>query len=298
MNERKAEKNSAIRADEDGLTVSHRSFVNNWECDENDHWNVQFYSRAFQHASEALSIIHGGSNPGAASAVVRHIRYHRELRAADSIRISSARVGSGPFRGCIAHLMHDSQSGGLSATALDRPEYAVEHIRPVNENAIADALPRGLPADPFVPADSGAMLRDGRAIISNISIVRPFEIDHGGNLLANETVSRITDGAPHVWHHIGVTTDWLKQQGLGRVAVEMKLARMGRCGPGDAIRVVSWLAEVEGRTFVLHHQLETIGNDRIVAASEVRCLVMDLKTRKVARLPEFLAKSRETELKS
>ena len=68
---------------------TYRGIVQPWECDRNNHWNTRFYISAFQMASEALAITRTGTNPGAATACVRHLRFHRELLA---VTVQSAGV--------------------------------------------------------------------------------------------------------------------------------------------------------------------------------------------------------------
>src|SRR5690606_16110861 len=55
------------------------SSVNRWECDENDHLNVQFYFTRFEEADRQFRLLSGLSDALVGSRRVRHVRYHCEL---------------------------------------------------------------------------------------------------------------------------------------------------------------------------------------------------------------------------
>jgi acyl-CoA thioester hydrolase len=55
------------------------SFVNCWECDENDHLNVQFYLARFEEADRQFRLLSGLSDALAGARRARHLRYHEEL---------------------------------------------------------------------------------------------------------------------------------------------------------------------------------------------------------------------------
>ncbi|MCB1448560.1 MAG: acyl-ACP thioesterase [Nitratireductor sp.] len=269
------------------LPITHRSFVNTWECDENRHMNVQFYFRAFQQASEVLALSATGNNPAARTAIVRHVRYHRELVEGRPIVVRSGHVAEGKFAGSILHLLEDGESGMLAATALDQPGYKVGRMEIAPEEDWTNALPRGIQPGPLGPEDIEAMLESGRAITSHAAILRNFETGPDGDLLANAIISRFTDGAPHVWTHAGIATKWLSETNQGRVAVEMKLTRLARSSEGRALSLVSWIGDMGEKTFSIRHQLQDMMSGEAIASGEVRCLVMDLTTRRAVPVPHF-----------
>lgn len=269
------------------LPVTHRSFVNSWECDENRHLNVQFYYRAFQQASEVLALVGTGANPGARTAIVRHVRYHRELLEGRPIVVRSGRVCEGEFAGSILHLLEDGESGTLAATALDQPGYKISDVATATRDMWAPALPRGVAGGPLGPVDTAELLRSGRAIMTHAAVVRNFETGPDGDLLANAIISRFTDGAPHVWTHAGIATQWLGETNHGRVAVEMKLTRLARSAEGRALSLISWIGDMGEKTFSIRHQLQDMVSSQVIASGEVRCLVMDLASRRAVPVPRF-----------
>ena len=85
-----------------GLIPTFSTAVNTWQCDENDHLNVQFYSEFGHEASSHLMAKLGlgpraqraaGLTPGIAW---DHVRYLREFREVDPVEVLSAPIEVGP----------------------------------------------------------------------------------------------------------------------------------------------------------------------------------------------------------
>src|SRR5215475_11130324 len=78
-----------------GLIPTFTTAVNTWQCDENDHLNVQFYTE-FAHEASAFLLHRLGIGPRVqrASATIvsvqeDHIRYLREFRVVDTVEVKS-----------------------------------------------------------------------------------------------------------------------------------------------------------------------------------------------------------------
>ncbi|MFZ1815409.1 MAG: thioesterase family protein [Rhizobiaceae bacterium] len=278
------------------LPLVHRTFVNSWECDENRHWNVQFYYRAFQQASELLALEVSGQNPGARTAIVRHVRYHRELAEGRPVGVWSGVVGDGEMAGSVVHLLLDLEAGSLAATALDQPGYRAQGATVISAESVAQAIPRGVKPGPQPPVDTAPLLQGGQALMANSSVVRSFETGPDGDLLSNAIVSRFTDGAPHLWTHAGIDTRWLQEANHGRVAVEMKMTRLNPAREGQALRLVSWVDAMNEKTMSISHQLEEVGTCLAIATGQVIALVMNLETRKSVPMPRSVIEAFEKQM--
>lgn len=270
------------------MMETHSSLVTTWECDENGHWNVQFYFRAFQLAAEILAVRCGQPNPSVRAAICRHVRFHRELLSGDPLRIRSAKLADGELAGCIVHLLENAETGELAATSIDHSAYRTEGLEEISCNKVRAALPRGIEPGPITPVKSQPLVESKRAIVSHLDIIRPWDVDHDGALISDRIVSRFTDSATHVWNHAGISAQWLAEKNFGRVAVEMKLTRLAPITCGAATRLVSWTAEMERKTFAICHQLENLVTGEAVACAKVRCLILDLESRKATPLPDSL----------
>ncbi|MFP1632887.1 thioesterase family protein [Zhengella sp. ZM62] len=263
------------------MIETHRSFVNTWECDENAHMNVQFYMKRFDEAARFFALAHGGDHM-AGLPPVRHVRYHSELAAAQSAVVRSGVIASGPLAGRVVHRMEENATGRLCATALDGPG-APESGAIADEAEAAPALPRSIDPSPRPGLDKAAMLAAG-GVIAHRCIVTPAECDAKGRLTQQFHISRFTDGAPHVWDHAGISTRWLNDNGLGRVAVEMQIRHHNPAMAGDALILVSRAETGASKTIRLHHELFRATDGMPVASGEVVGLVMDLATRKSVKL--------------
>ncbi len=279
--------------------LTRRELVNRWECDENDHWNVQFYVRAFEQASEIAAVKTGAGQVAAARRRIIHVRYHREMMESQGVDVRTARIGDGAFAGAVVHAISDAETGLLSATALETqtPFTAGNPIYPglpeVSAEAAEAAMPRGVPAGPDQAADTESMLRSGKAIESHCGVVRVNETDNNREILATAVVSRFSDGATHIWNHAGVLPQWLRDNGNGRVAVEMKIGMVEAAREGDPLRLVSWAFDPQGKSFALRHQMENLATGRVVATGFVRNLVLNHQSRRAVALPDFIVRALE-----
>lgn len=272
----------------DIMRETHRSTCNTWECDENGHMNVQFFFKRFEEAAAVFLTMFGVGNSGNQPVGLRHVRFYREVLAANALRVESGVISGENGTGMIGHRMINAVTDDLCATALDQCVDLSGNL-PLMKDGLAEAvLPRGLPVGETAPFDSAALLEAGDAMTSNHSLVRNGDTDDKGRLFSSRIVSMFTDGAPHVWEKAGVTTQWLEANNFGRVAVEMKVAHLAITPPGTMLRLISRINGMEGRTFRIDHQVETIDDGQVIATGSVRCLVMSLETRKAVCLPKAM----------
>lgn len=267
-----------------GSVETHRGFVNTWDCDENVHMNVQHYFRFFDEASILLTGSAALAPGQAISPLSRHIRFHAELAAGALIRILSAQINSGPFSGWIVHRMENVQTGALSATALEPPPL---HPCPhqADDSFAEPALPRSIAAEPDQPEPVDKMLSKN-GLITHRRIVQPAHCDAGGHMLQQHYISCFTDGAPHLWEHVNIGTQWLGDHGFGRVAVESKITHHHNVCAGDVLLLYSRPIALTGKTIRFRHELVRTADSQSVASGEVVALVLDLKTRKAVAMPK------------
>ncbi len=265
-----------------------RSFVNTWECDENDHLNVQFYLKRFDEAARVILTLSANTAVPIGLPQTRHVRFHRELRPGAMIQLKTARINEGKFKGWLIHRLEDVGSERLSATAIERFDDEI-HIPEFWNADIQDALPRGLPDDDLIPEMPQSII-DAGGINSNRSIVSPFECDVSGHMTQQFYIARFTDAAPHVWETLGIGEHWLSQRNLGRAAVEMKLTHHQPAKSGDVLFLYSKAETAGGKTMKLRHELVRQTDMEPVASGEVLALILDLETRKSVELPTDIMK--------
>ncbi|QDZ00687.1 acyl-ACP thioesterase [Nitratireductor mangrovi] len=267
-----------------GAVESHRSFINTWECDENAHLNVQFYLKRFDEAARVFAFQQAGRPLDDALPRVRHVRYHAELFAGATTRTVSGTIADGPYQRHVVHRLFNLESGKLAATALDTPLPGFRGCA-VNAADVERALPRGVEPAPATPMTAEEVLSAG-GLCTSRSIALPGECDAAGALTEQFYVGRFTDAAPHVWEQGGVGIAWLTQNGLGRVALEMKITHHQPARAGDGLMLYSLPSAFSGKTFHLRHEMKRMADGAPLVTGEIIAVILDLKTRKTVPLPE------------
>lgn len=268
------------------------SFVNRWECDENDHLNVQFYFSRFEEADRQFRLASGLSETLVGARRVRHVRYHKEMRTGDLITVHSSIAFDGPHMLTVVHEMRDGDTGELTATALDGYEPSVNSAKTLRQRfkdfqcaMIAEAAPRGVPAAPAGARVTISGLETKGAGVIFRGTVLPRDLGTDGRADDRFALSCCTDGVAHVWQRTPMTRAFLAENGLGRVALEMKLTWATPLKSGDTVAVLSGFTGVSPKTFGMRHHLFESRTNRLAATLDVVALTMDLKTRKAVELP-------------
>lgn len=265
--------------------VSLRSTVNTWECDENAHMNVQFYFTKFDDADRIFRSQFSLPTLIRAARQTRHVRYHREAAAAAMLEVSSAIVLRDGAAAAVVHKMTNEPDRFLVATALDCYDpAAMEQISSTSKlpfvdwKRITNALPRGLNLEPALPVS-----KDLTMVPTYSGFIHPKDFDANGHLQDRAYISCFTDGAPHTWWEGGIEPRWLKENGFGRVAVELKLTYGETPPPGSALTMQTAFTEVRKSTFTVRHILTNEGV--VVGYGDQVSLMMDLDKRKAVPLP-------------
>ncbi len=269
------------------------SFVNRWECDENDHLNVQFYFSRFEEADRQFRLFSGLNETLVGARRVRHVRYHRELRTGDLVTVHSCIAFDGPHMLTVVHEMRNASANVLVATALDGYEPNANSAKALRQRfndfqcpMIAEAAPRGIPSGPASAKTTLAGLRGKGAGICFRGTVLPRDIGVDGRADDQYALSCCTDGVAHVWERTPMTHAYLTENGYGRVAVEMKLTWTTPLKTGDTIAVATGFTGAGTKTFGMRHHLFESRTNRLAATLDVVALTMDLTSRTSVALPE------------
>ena len=116
----------------------------------------------------------------------------------------------------------------------------------------------------------------------------PQQCDHNNQLLDQYYIERFSDAASHLWHKLGLTRVWMRENNLGTVAVEMKATRHQDISPGMAVEVVTWPTALGRKTFSFRHQVNDVVSGAALYSGAVTALLLDLKLRKTIELPALL----------
>jgi len=269
------------------------SFVNCWECDENDHLNVQFYLARFDEADRQFRLLTGLSDALAGVRRARHVRYHAELYSGDTLVMTSHIAFDGPYMLTVVHELRRTIDGALAATAVDGyapSDQMARELRKRFDAAAAPmpdaALPRGLTTTPEATSLTTRQVEAAGAALTHRATVLPRHIGPDGRAEDAFAVACFSEAAPHLWNRTPMTEAWLEARDLGRVAVEMKLVWTSPLKLGDTVMTLSGVTGAAATTFSFRHHLFEARTNRLVLICDVVALAMSLKTRRAVRLED------------
>ena len=266
------------------LIETQRGTANAWQCDYNHHLNFQFYCREFDQAARFLALA-CGADPAGPLPSTRHLRFHAELVAGDIFRVASARIVDGPHADSLVHWMSHAGTGRLIATALDGGVQPFDCAR-VQESAVAAALPRSVDAaEAALPV--AAMAGDGWQPTTRHWVTMD-RCTAAGELAEQHLAALLGDAAGHAWERAGAGVVWVRENGLGRIAVEAKLSHFAPARAGDALMVHSRVGPTRGKSVLLQHHLHRLPDGAPIARADVTALLIDIKTRRTVALPAAL----------
>lgn len=265
--------------------LCHVSTVQTWECDSNDHLNVQFFHQRFREAGRLFRLRHGLSDTPMHSA---HTRFFKELHVDDTATVLTLPVHD---EDGAVYLMHQLTVNGrsLSCSTLDRVGMDVAHLetRPLCE--FPQAAPRGLAAGSTPPIEAtDDLIEAGMGAVTCITHVLPSDMDEQGKWRAERLVSSFSNGGQSAWALVGATTPWLRERALGRVVLEMKFDCFVSPEPGTILRQSSHCIDLGTKAYRFCHQIEDALTGELYASGHVLSVLMDLAARKVVEIPSQL----------
>lgn len=269
------------------------AFTNKWECDENNHLNVQFYFGHIEEADRQFQFLSGLTESIVGPRRMRHMRFHKELRSGDLITVRSAVAFDGPHLLTVVHELTNSATGELCATAIDGYEPQASSVKVLRTrfkdfrtNMPEIAAPHSLPAGGAVQRVTRELLAKTGAIISHRATVLPRDLSIDNKAGDAFAVRCFTEAAPHVWQTTPLTADRLDQTNAGRVVLEMKLSWLSPIKLGDMVLVKSSISQVQEKTFCLRHYLFEARTNRLAATCDVVTGMLDRVDRKLISIPD------------
>jgi acyl-CoA thioester hydrolase len=267
--------------------------VNTWQCDENDHLNVQFYTE-FGHEASAHLLASLGLGPRAQRASGRalgiaedHVRYLREFRVVDPVEVSSAPTEVGERHLRVYHEIRNASDGRIAATM--RRRIVCDVPWPAAFRARAEAACLTLP-DTARPRSVGKLVLPDLALADAArtglvevgrTVIAPAECDERGELLPHHQFGRYSDGAPLLWNHLGFDRAAMQERGEGSVVVEMLNHYRRPLHAGDLLVVMSGLASFTGKVLTFTHFLFEAETGTLAACAEAVGMKFDQKVRKI-----------------
>jgi acyl-CoA thioester hydrolase len=267
--------------------------VNTWQCDENDHLNVQFYTE-FGHEASAHLLHRLGLGPRdqraaglSLCAKDDHIRYLREFRVVESVEVRSVPVEIGERQLVVYHEVLNAADGTLAATIRRRIECSKpwpDAFRARAEAALiempASARPRsvGTPALPAVKLEDAE--RIGLIMVGS-TVIKPAECDEHGVFLPRHQFGRYSDAAPMLWNHFGFDRAAMQERGEGTVVVETLHTYRSPLNAGNLLVIMSGLADFTDKILKIAHYAFDAESGTLAACAEGVGMKFDQRTRKI-----------------
>lgn len=284
-----------------------RGGVNAWECDENDHLNVQFYVARLTEATVGVAMALGLDPMGETCLVpvAHHLRFLRELRTADTT-VTRSRIIEVRTDTIVTH--HEVVSGGAVAAsflAVDgfcagprRPGEGPDQLSPWPAETVRTAellrtdlpeaaAPRSVLLDATVaPVDLSSAIADGCVPIFR-GQVQPFQCDRTGALTPQHIMGAHSTGVGHLWDALGLTRERMLDAGRGGIVLENRLNYFDPVAAGTPIIALSALLEVMSKRMLrFRHMMFDQTTGRPVAVSEVAVATLDFSTRRMGQFSD------------
>lgn len=279
------------------MQVTHRSFVNAWQCDENDHLNVKFYTGFADQAAPQLDLLLDAPADQGVAVVRDYVRYHREMRTADSVEVRSAPLSVDRERMTALHEIRNADDREIACTVVrttaardaeGRPTVWDEGFRRRAEAAVV-ALPdmarartitrtAALPAVPPMTGDTPGLVEIGRGA------VLAAESDALGRMTPQSHFGRFSDGAGFLWRALGFDRPGMRERNQGTVVVETMCLYAQPARAGDLLVLRSGLLACTGRVMHFGHFLMDARDGGLLAYSEGVGVLFDLGARKIVKL--------------
>lgn len=255
-----------------------QSTVNTWQCDEVGHMNVQFYVAAGADATRAYGVAKGEMEPIVSDS--DHVRFHRELRAGDIYTCQTSAVGAEKRGLVLSHEIYNRSTNALAATIVARTNLKISGIENVFGQLNELARPRSIADRSNLPLLHLHDETAERLIPIYQGIVHPEHCDAIGNMRQQFIMARFSDGAAHLWHHVGFDRDTMLNARRGTVVLEIRVDRLGETKPGTVLIAKSAIMAVEGKVLTFAHFLFDSATGALVASGEAAAVLLDLDARK------------------
>jgi len=278
---------AAARSDVDDYKLAFKGSVNRWECDENDHLNVRFYSRM---AHESLANFLGESGlRGPVRLLNQHMRYIAEARLATPISGYVLRLGV--QAAVLRHLveLRHSFTGQVLATFLAESTHESHGLPDQPDRLLpAHAGPRGLTAagSPFAVLHRDQAAAHG-FVLTGKGVIAPSECSTDDTLPAHAIMGRMSDAMPNLWAVLQTAEEQAARSNgfQGGAVLEYRKTYHRDLKVGDRYEVWSGVRDVSAKLQHFVHLMFELGQGDCVVSGEAVAVVLDLLTRRAIEVP-------------
>jgi len=118
--------------------------------------------------------------------------------------------------------------------------------------------------------------------------VYPWNCDHMNHMNVQFYVNKFDQGTWNLFSALGLTSNYMKENNTGLVALEQHIKYLKECNAGDNLSIDSEIQEFKGKIVRFKHVMKNLESDSIVAECELVGLYIDTEKRKGIEIPEFV----------
>ncbi len=110
--------------------------------------------------------------------------------------------------------------------------------------------------------------------------VYPWDCDHMGHMNVRHFVGKFDEATWQLFNIVSITSDYIKNNNRGMVAVEQNIIYKNEALPGDCISIFSEILEVKKKSIHFKHTMKDSTSELIYAETELTGVHIDTKKRK------------------
>lgn len=112
------------------------------------------------------------------------------------------------------------------------------------------------------------------------------DCDHLGHMNVQHYLRAVSDGMFCLMIHLGLTVEEIRRRNISFAAVHAEMDFHRELNVGDVIALESTVIKLENKSGIFQHRLKNAATGEIAMNAEIKAVLLDLKTRKAAVIPE------------
>jgi len=119
-------------------------------------------------------------------------------------------------------------------------------------------------------------------------VVYPVHLDHMGHMNVQWYTAKFDEGTWHLFSSLGITSEYIREENKGMVAVEQTIKYKAEALVGDLLVIRSRVLEIRDKSIRFFHSMRNAETGVELATSELVGIHLDRKLRKACSLPSFV----------
>lgn len=115
--------------------------------------------------------------------------------------------------------------------------------------------------------------------------VYPWQLDHMGHMNVMYYIGKFDEGTWHLFSHMGMTPQYLREQGRGMAAVRQEITYSRELRAGDIVAVRSGVVEIRERVLRFYHEMHDVHAGEPCAKVIITAVHIDTATRRACPFP-------------